>query len=290
MCCGRVIYNEGKKTLSKSAIIDAIVGDANAYQAPSNSRSLISGAMGKPWLSVTNLQTDRLKGINLEAYRGEILGIYGLAGAGRTRLCQTLFGLETVTGGDIRLGHKEYHPSSPAKAIDKGIAYLTEERKKDGFIPQMSSYANAMLPVLKKFRSGGFVSHSAARQAAAELLSKMNTLGTLSGPIKSLSGGNQQKVLLARVIAQNANLVLLDEPTKGVDIGAKADIYRIIHQLADKGCCVIVVSSEEEELLDVADTITVFRQGKCDGVIIPARDLKPADLRKAAWEHAEAQA
>lgn len=290
MCGGRVIYNEGKKTLSKSAIIDAIVGDANAYQAPSNSRSLIRGAMGKPWLSVTNLQTDRLKGINLEAYRGEILGIYGLAGAGRTRLCQTLFGLETVTGGDIRLGHKEYHPSSPAKAIDKGIAYLTEERKKDGFIPQMSSYANAMLPVLKKFRSGGFVSHSAARQAAAELLSKMNTLGTLSGPIKSLSGGNQQKVLLARVIAQNANLVLLDEPTKGVDIGAKADIYRIIHQLADKGCCVIVVSSEEEELLDVADTITVFRQGKCDGVIIPARDHKPADLRKAAWEHAEAQA
>lgn len=290
MCGGRVIYNEGKKTLSKSAIIDAIVGDANAYQAPSNSRSLIRGAMGKPWLSVTNLQTERLKGINLEAYRGEILGIYGLAGAGRTRLCQTLFGLETVTGGDIRLGHKEYHPSSPAKAIDKGIAYLTEERKKDGFIPQMSSYANAMLPVLKKFRSGGFVSHSAARQAAAELLSKMNTLGTLSGPIKSLSGGNQQKVLLARVIAQNANLVLLDEPTKGVDIGAKADIYRIIHQLADKGCCVIVVSSEEEELLDVADTITVFRQGKCDGVIIPASDLKPADLRKAAWEHAEAQA
>lgn len=125
------------------------MGDANAYQAPSNSRSLIRGAMGKPWLSVTNLQTDRLKGINLEAYRGEILGIYGLAGAGRTRLCQTLFGLETVTGGDIRLGHKEYHPSSPAKAIDKGIAYLTEERKKDGFIPQMSSYANAMLPVLK---------------------------------------------------------------------------------------------------------------------------------------------
>ncbi|GKI40862.1 hypothetical protein NUBL21973_37770 [Klebsiella pneumoniae] len=151
----------------------------------------------------------------------------------------------------------------------------------------MSSYANATLPVLKKFRSGGFVGHGAARQAAAELLGKMNTRGSLDGPIKALSGGNQQKVLLARVIAQNADLVLLDEPTKGVDIGAKADIYRIIHQLADKGCCVIVVSSEEEELLDVADNITVFRHGKCDGVIVPAKELKPADLRKAAWEHAE---
>ena len=92
------------------------------------------------------------------------------------------------------------------------------------------------------------------------------------------------------VIAHIDDLVLLDEPTEGVGIGAKAGIYRITRQLADKGCCVIVVSSEEEELLDVADTITVFRQGKCDGVIIPARDLKPADLRKAAWVHAEAQA
>lgn len=288
MCGGRVIYNEGKQTLSKSAIIDAIVGDAGTYKAASNSRSIIRGVLGKPWLSVTNLRTDRLKGVNLEAYRGEILGIYGLAGAGRSRLCQTLFGLEKVTGGTIKLAHKEYHPVSPAKAIEQGIAYLTEERKKDGFIPLMTSYANATLPVLKKFRTGIFVSHSAARQAAAELLSKMNTLGSLNGPIKSLSGGNQQKVLLARVIAQHANLVLLDEPTKGVDIGAKADIYRIIHQLADKGCCVIVVSSEEEELLDVADNITVFRHGTCDGLVIQARDLKPADLRKAAWEHTEA--
>lgn len=284
MCGGKVIYSAEKATLSKAAIVDAIAGDASAYHAPSSRRDIIRGAQTRPWLTVENLQTDRLKGINLKAFRGEILGIYGLAGAGRTRLCRTLFGLETQTGGRIQLAHKDYQPCSPAKAIHAGVAYLTEERKKDGFIPQMSSFVNATLPILARFRHFGLVNHAAARQEAQTLLKKMNTRGTLSGPIQSLSGGNQQKVLLARLIAQNATLVLLDEPTKGVDIGAKADIYKIIHQLAENGCCVVMVSSEEEELLDVADNITVFRNGYCDGSVTPSRDLTPADLRKAAWE------
>ncbi|EHQ8143070.1 sugar ABC transporter ATP-binding protein, partial [Escherichia albertii] len=98
---------------------------------------------------------------------------------------------------------------------------------------------------------------------------------------------NQQKVLFARVIGQKAELVLLDEPTKGVDIGAKADIYKIIYQLAEAGCCVLMVSSEEEELLEVADNIVVFRQGVCDGVAIPAQQLTPVLLRKAAWSEGE---
>jgi ribose transport system ATP-binding protein len=111
----------------------------------------------------------------------------------------------------------------------------------------------------------------------------MNTRGDLNGPIKSLSGGNQQKVLLARVIGQNAKLVLLDEPTKGVDIGAKADIYAIIRRMAAEGRCVVVVSSEEEELLEIADRVLVFHQGRCDGSAVAAEELSIAGLRKAAW-------
>lgn len=290
MCGGKVIYSADKQSLSKAAIVEAIVGNAAVYEQSANRRDIIRGAQTRPWLSVENLKTDRLKNINLQAFRGEILGVYGLAGAGRTRLCRTLFGLETVVSGSIQLSHKNYHPSTPAKAIQSGIAYLTEERKKDGFIPLMSSFANATLPILKRFRHLGWVNHDAAEKSASTLLAKMNTLGNLHGPIRSLSGGNQQKVLLARVIAQDATLVLLDEPTKGVDIGAKADIYKIIYQLAESGCCVVMVSSEEEELLDVADNITVFRNGECDGSIIAARDLTPADLRKAAWENEETAA
>ncbi|EOA2699043.1 sugar ABC transporter ATP-binding protein [Raoultella sp. BAC10a-01-01] len=287
MCGGRVIYSADHHSISKASIVEAIVGDAAVHEGSTNRRDIIRGAQTRPWLSVENLKTDRLKNVNLKAYRGEILGIYGLAGAGRTRLCRTLFGLENVQGGHIQLAHKEYTPSTPDKAIRSGIAYLTEERKKDGFIPNMSSYANTTLSILAEFRSGLLIDHGKAKNMADSLLTKMNTRGNLSGPIQSLSGGNQQKVLLARVMAQNASLVLLDEPTKGVDIGAKADIYKIIYQLAENGCCVVVVSSEEEELLDLADNIIVFCHGECDGSVTPSSDLTPADLRKAAWESSE---
>ncbi|XBS71860.1 ATP-binding cassette domain-containing protein [Acerihabitans sp. KWT182] len=213
-----------------------------------------------------------------------MLGVYGLAGAGRTRFCRTLYGLEKMTGGQIVLDGRPYRPSSPAFAIGQGIAYLTEERKKDGFIPNMSSLTNAVLPILRRFRQGGMINHRQADQRARSILHSLHTLGALRGPMQSLSGGNQQKVLFARVIGQQAKLILLDEPTKGVDIGAKADIYRIIRRLADDGCCVIMVSSEEEELLDVADVITVFRHGRCDGALYPVSALTPAMLRKAAWD------
>ena len=283
MCGGRVIYQADKQTLGKQAIIDAIVGDAAAFQA-ANRRQAVPDQEQPPFLHVSNLVTSRLKNIRLTARRGEILGIYGLAGAGRTRFCRTLYGLETVSDGEILLDGRPYHPSSPAAAIRHGIAYLTEERKKDGFIPGMSSLTNAVLPILRHFRRFGLVHHASAGRRARDILRSMNTLGSLEGPIQSLSGGNQQKVLFARVIGQQAGLILLDEPTKGVDIGAKADIYRIIHQLAEAGCCVVMVSSEEEELLEVADQITVFRHGHCDGATAPAHEMTPALLRKAAWD------
>ncbi|MCZ8879535.1 sugar ABC transporter ATP-binding protein [Escherichia albertii] len=287
MCGGKVIYHADKETLSKDAIVDAIVGDAAVYQASEEKRDI--SALSLPlFLQVNHLTTPRLKEINLTARKGEILGIYGLAGAERTRFCRTLYGLEPQTGGEILMNNQQYHPSSPGWAIKNNIAYLTEERKKDGFIPNMSSFVNATLPILQRFRSSGLVNHMQAEKSASEILRQMNTRGTLTGPIKSLSGGNQQKVLFARVIGQKAELVLLDEPTKGVDIGAKADIYKIIYQLAEAGCCVLMVSSEEEELLEVADNIVVFRQGVCDGVAIPAQQLTPALLRKAAWSEGEA--
>lgn len=289
MCAGRVIYHAGKQSLGKQAIVDAIVGDAAAYQRTQQRHRGIDGDK-TPFLSVNQLSTTRLKNIRLSARRGEILGVYGLAGAGRTRFCRTLYGLESIIGGQIVLNGCPYHPANPALAIKRGIAYLTEERKKDGFIPKMSSLTNAVLPILRRFRQGGMINHRSADRNARTILHSMNTLGSLDGPIQSLSGGNQQKVLFARVIGQQATLILLDEPTKGVDIGAKADIYRIIRQLADAGCCVIMVSSEEEELLEVADVITVFRHGQCDGVILPAGEITAAMLRKAAWDSETAAA
>jgi ribose transport system ATP-binding protein len=283
MCGGKVVYH-ARSNIAKHDIIDAIVGDAGSTLNESE-RAIRKQpeTASAPYLDVRNLSTERLPEVSLQAWSGEVVGIYGLAGAGRTRFCRTLYGLEKVLGGEVRLGGKLYRVSSPARAISQGVGYLTEERKKDGIVPLMSSFTNASLPILRRFRKRALVDHKKAAQSARQILVEMNTRGDLHGPIKSLSGGNQQKVLLARVIGQNARLVLLDEPTKGVDIGAKADIYAIIRRLAAQGRCVVVVSSEEEELLEIADRVLVFHQGSCDGVAVAAENLSVANLRKAAW-------
>lgn len=283
MCGGKVIYH-ATSDIAKQDIIDAIVGDArstlNESEQPVRNKPK---APTTPYLDVRSLRTQRLRDVCLQAWPGEVVGIYGLAGAGRSRFCRTLYGLEKVVSGEVRLAGASYLATSPANAISRGVGYLTEERKKDGIVPLMSSFTNASLPILSRFRKRALVDHNKAAQTASQILVELNTRGKLHGPIKSLSGGNQQKVLLARVIGQDARLVLLDEPTKGVDIGAKADIYAIIRRMAAEGRCVVVVSSEEEELLEIADRILVFHQGTCDGVAVTADELSIAGLRKAAW-------
>lgn len=284
MCGGKVIFNATGEKMQKQAIIDAIIGDAR------NSAGVISQVtrkLNRPEevvLEVRDLHSARLKGVSLKACQGSILGIYGLVGSGRTRFGRTIFGLEEGAQGEILYKGKPYTPRDPGFALKNGIVYLTEERKKDGFIPLMNSYQNSTLPVLNRFREHVFVNHGKAWQKAGEVLNRIDTKGNLTGPMQSLSGGNQQKVLFSRVINQDASLVILDEPTKGVDIGAKSDIYKIIFDLAAKGCAVIVISSEEEELLSLSDSILVFRSGTCSGQLLDASQLTVAGLRQAAWE------
>ena len=279
---GRSILRADKGTLNKQAIIDAIVGESGHNAKTVNvKRQKTSSA--QTVLAVKNLTSARLKGISLEANAGEVLGIYGLAGAGRTRFCRALYGMEAITGGEVLVEGKPYHASSPSQALARGVAYLTEERKRDGFIPGMSALSNVVLSTLKRYRKTLFVDHSAAEQCARKALAHLQTHGTLDLPVTGLSGGNQQKVLFARIIEQNSKLILLDEPTKGVDIGAKNDIYAIIRQLAEEGRCVIVVSSEEEELLEIADRVMVFRHGVCDTLPVAIADASINQLRQAAW-------
>lgn len=230
-----------------------------------------------------------LNGVTLDVHAGEILGIYGLVGSGRSRFLRTVYGAVSLSQGTLTLGGKPYTPRSPADAIAADVAFLSEERKSDGFIPQFSSTGNVQLPVLNRFTSTGVISWSRALAAAQEALSKVVIRGDVRNPITSLSGGNQQKALFARATLQDPNLLLLDEPTKGVDIGAKAEIYRIVKGLArEKGVAVIVVSSEEEELTTLADSIVVFRQGTCDGVAYPKNGISAAQLRELAWVEPDA--
>ena len=191
--------------------------------------------------------------------------------------------MEPISAGTVEISGKRYTPSSPKLAIQRGIAFLTEERKQDGFIPLMSSIQNVVLSTLTRYRNNGIVDLNAASASAQKTLTMIGTRGRLDAPTKSLSGGNQQKVLLGRIIEQNADLILLDEPTKGVDIGAKSDIYDIIRRLADEGRCIVVVSSEEEELVEICDRIAIFQHGFCTTAPKPVEEWSLGKLREAAW-------
>ncbi len=164
---------------------------------------------------------------------------------------------------------------------------MTEERKTDGIIPGLDSAMNVVLPVLGRFRRAGLLDHAAMRREATDLMDRLRVRGNRSGPVVRLSGGNQQKVLLARALAQKPRVLLLDEPTKGVDLGVKAEIHRMMRELAhEQGLTVVVVSSEEEEICEVADDIAVIVHGRSTGRVTPAGEFTARALRHAAWEAA----
>ena len=300
---GRVVLSGSTVSVGREDVIGVIVGreadveadaaapgpalrDATRARTPleetGESRS-IRAAPGIA-LEVSNLTSPNLRGVSITARSGRVLGIYGLVGSGRTNLLRTLYGVEAQTGGQISLFGRPYRPAGCAAAIDAGIAYLAEERKSDGFIPKFTSIANATLPVLPRYSRLGVLSLGRAAADARHSLAAVDVRGDLDAPMEDLSGGNQQKVLFGRVMLQDPRLLLLDEPTKGVDIGAKREIQDMIRGfVAQSDIAAIVVSSEEEEILSVSDDVAVFVRGSCDGTLYAPADLRPGDLRRLAW-------
>ena len=300
---GRVRIDGPAQTVSREAMVRSIAGDEAVTQmppqpGPADAAGAAPGAgaraakaaaapaapAGEIALAVRRLRTKTLADINLTAQRGRILGIYGLVGSGRTEFLRTLVGLDAVLGGEIELMGRPYHPRNPAAAQKAGVVYLTEERKRDGIVPPLDSMMNVSLPVLSRFQRFGFLHYGSLRRSANEYLDTLRVRGDRTQSITRLSGGNQQKILFARALAQQPSVLLLDEPTKGVDIGVKGDIHRMVRQLAaDKQMTVLLVSSEEEEILEVADDVVVFVGGACDGEARPAQEMNATQLRHAAW-------
>lgn len=290
---GHIVLSGDAQSISRADVVEAIVGAGQDAVLEVSERGGVGrharphdGPHGDPVFEARGLAGNGLQGIDLKVFAGEILGIYGLVGSGRSRFLRTVYGAESALGTGMFLRGKPYCPSLPEQSIAHGVAFLSEERKSDGFIPQMTSIENVVLPVLGRFLSATLLDWRALRRAAVSALSGIPIRGDVGEPITALSGGNQQKVLFARAVLQSPDLLLLDEPTKGVDVGAKAEIYAIIRELAHQGRSVIVVSSEEEELLEIADRVVVFRNGRCDGNAIPEADLTVANLRRHAWPHA----
>jgi len=218
-----------------------------------------------------------LKDISFNLRRAEILGIAGLEGSGRTELLECLFGLRRVDKGKIYFDGKQIKNKNPKQAIQNSFALVTEERRRDGIFPVLSVLSNTVISSLKKFNTGPILSNRKMKEATQEKISALRIkTRNESTQIKNLSGGNQQKVILSRWMLTRPAVMMLDEPTRGIDVGAKYEIYRLINEMANEGKGVIMVSSEMGELIGVCDRIMVLSGGKISGII----DAKEATQEK----------
>src|SRR5215216_2397531 len=203
--------------------------------------------------------------VDLVVRRGEIVGLAGLVGAGRSEVAQSIFGIHPPEAGDIRIDGEEVRIHSPQAAMERGIFYVPEERRSQGLILPFSIKNNITLSILDRISRFGFVPR-AERQTADRFAKDLSIRGAkVSEPVSRLSGGNQQKVVLAKSLAREPSILLLDEPTRGIDVGAKSEIYRLIDDLAKEGKAILLISSELEEVLSMSDRIVVMREGRVTG-------------------------
>jgi rhamnose transport system ATP-binding protein len=220
--------------------------------------------IGEPVLEVDGLTSDEagIGNVSFTVHRGEIVGLAGLVGAGRTELARVLFGLARRDGGGVRVRGRTIDPASPDEAIAAGLAYLPEDRRRHGVILDLPVAANLTLASLAAISRRGLLNRTAEHATARKLVDALGVkTASLETPVRMLSGGNQQKVSLGRWLVHPPVLLILDEPTQGVDVGSKAEIHRLIGQLAGRGMGVLLISSELPEVLGVSDRILVMRHG-----------------------------
>ena len=209
-----------------------------------------------------------VRDVSLAARAGEILGLAGLVGAGRTELARVLFGLTPADGGQILLRGQPVVIDQPARAVRLGIAYVPEDRRRHGVILDMPVAANTTLAILRQISRGGWIDFAKERSIATDFVRRLGIKArSIDEPVASLSGGNQQKVALARWLAAGPSVLILDEPTQGVDVGAKSEIHRLMGELASRGLAILMISSELPEILGMSDRIAVMHDGSLAGVL-----------------------
>jgi rhamnose transport system ATP-binding protein len=220
--------------------------------------------------------------VSLQVRAGEILGLAGLVGAGRTELARVLFGLTPADEGQILLKGAPVRVTSPSKAVELGIAHVPEDRRRHGVILEMPVDANATLAILQKISSGGLIRFAREREVATTFVERLGVkTPSIAAPVGNLSGGNQQKVALARWLAAEPVVIILDEPTQGVDVGAKSEIHRLMGELAKNGLAIIMISSELPEILGMSDRIAVMHGGSVVGELTRAQATQEKVLEMA---------
>ncbi len=213
-------------------------------------------------LDVQGLCGEKFRDVTFQVHAGEVLGFFGLVGAGRSEIMRAIFGADKPSAGTVTLNGEAIRAGSPPDAIKKGIGFCTEDRKKEGLMLRLSILLNSTIVKLPQLANGGVIDRKRQAEDADRYITAMRTktpsIHQLAG---NLSGGNQQKVVLAKWLTMEPKLLILDEPTRGIDVGSKAEIYDIINELAGSGMAVIVVSSEIEEIFGVCDSVVTIFEG-----------------------------
>jgi ribose transport system ATP-binding protein len=259
---GQLVTTQSTSSLTLDELIRLMVGRRLSEQFPK-----VSAPRGKEMLRVEGVhQGGKLRDIHFSAYAGEILGIAGLVGAGRTEMVRAIFGADLIDGGKIYVEGKEVRITSPRDAIRAGIALLTEDRKGQGLVLKMSTRENITMSILDRLTALIFTSQKKEADLAQRFIEDMNikTAGH-NELVMNLSGGNQQKVVLSKWMATQPRILIFDEPTRGIDVGAKVEIYKLMNDLAAQGTAILMVSSELPEILGMADRIIVLHEGHIAG-------------------------
>ena len=275
---GRSVASGAASAFTASGMIALMVGraiDAGITRMPATA--------GESILEVRGLSLPpRFHDISFSLRRGEILGLAGLMGAGRTDVAAAIYGLAPAMSGEIFVRGQSVRISSPAAALARGIAMVTEDRRQFGFVPEMSIQENVTLSCLDRFSWGPLIRRRAEAAAADEQIRRFAVRAAgRDQPVKNLSGGNQQKVALARALLTGPEILILDEPTRGIDVGAKAEIYALIDSLARQGKAILLVSSEMSEILGLSDRILVLREGVAVAELRPSATSSEEILRLA---------
>lgn len=262
---GGYIGSLEKRDISASRLVEMMVG--RPLQDLYEHKHQITP--GSAVLEVTNLSDGRkVKSVNFRLFAGEIVGLAGLVGAGRTEIARLIFGADKKASGEIKLNGQQLNISSPEEAIRVGIGYVPEDRKDLGLFLEMTSHENIIMNVLGKHSTAGVMNAKTLWQVTQEAIQNLQIrLASPSVRAVDLSGGNQQKLLLARWLAIHPKVLILDEPTRGVDIGAKSEIYRIMGELATKGVAILMISSELPEVVGMSDRVLIMRAGNLVGEV-----------------------
>ncbi|TVQ21762.1 MAG: sugar ABC transporter ATP-binding protein [Spirochaetaceae bacterium] len=260
------------KDTSKADIIKMMVGRA-VFEQPKEASRVPEDA--EVVLRVRNLSAGRMvQNVSFDLHRGEILGFAGLIGAGRTETARAVFGADAIDSGHIEIHGKPAHITSPEDAVRHGIGYLSEDRKRYGLAVKMSVSENSVMASYDRFSKAGFVQFGKVARATREYVDKLNIrTPSIEQIIRNLSGGNQQKVVIAKWLIQDSDILIFDEPTRGIDVGAKSEIYTLMNSLAEQGKAIIMISSELPEILRMSDRVAVMCEGRLTGIL----DIAEAD-------------